>query len=165
MVPRTVANAFEVGDDSLERPVLTEEDAQLERVLVDRRDHLLEPVAQPLEPELGDLVERLVRPLGLADETRCREPVLDELAKHGVELRLRRRPEEPDASLGIAQQVVAGPLTVSEEAEYGDFRGRHRRSVRPRLSPERHSSLRTMPVQRQPRKLALTIRVRPRRGF
>ena len=130
VLSRVVADGLEVGDDRLGRAVRAEEDAQLERVLVHGRVHLLEAVAQPLEPEVGQPVERLVGALVLAHEPRGREAVLDELAQHGVELRLRRRPEEPDAPLGLAQQVVAGALAVREQAEHGDLRGRDRRGGR-----------------------------------
>ena len=65
-----VAYGLEIGDDGLERAVLAEEDAELERVLVHGRLHLLEAVAEPLLAGGGDAVERLVRPLGLAHVAR-----------------------------------------------------------------------------------------------
>jgi len=48
MLPCAVANGLEVGDDRVERAMLTEEDAELERVLVHGRPDLLETGAQAL---------------------------------------------------------------------------------------------------------------------
>ena len=78
--------------------VLAEEDAQLERVAVDRRRRLLEPLAQRSPARRRDPVERLVGPLVLLDPPRLEQPALDELRQQRVELALRRRPEEPDAA-------------------------------------------------------------------
>src|SRR6266545_6536201 len=101
---------LEIRDDRFERAMLAEEDPKLERVLVHRRVHLFEPGAHPFLARFGDAVERLVGTLCLAHAARGGEAVVDELSQHGIELRLRGRPEEADAPLRLAKQVVAGTL-------------------------------------------------------
>src|SRR5581483_8478673 len=98
-----------------------------------------------------DRVQRLVRPVGLADVFLAREPGGDEPAEDGVELRLRRLPDVADGALDHLPQVVArdGLGQVAEQAEdrvlrQGQPRCRLDDGAGPVDSPGRHRSLRTI---------------------
>src|SRR5262249_43813654 len=67
----------------------------------------------------SDGVERLVRPVPLADAPLLREPGSHEAAQDGIELCLRRLPDEADRPIDDLAQVVARDRLVQmpEQAE------------------------------------------------
>jgi len=94
------------GDDLVDTGQLAEEQLQHPEVadLGRARDRFLQPLAQPLAARVGDrvvpaaattILARLVEQAGLGEPFRL-----------GIQLRVRERPEVPDAELDEALEVV-----------------------------------------------------------
>jgi len=111
------------GDDLVDAGQLAEEQLEHPEVadLGRARDRLLQPLAQPLAARVGD---RVVAAAATALLARLLEqPGLGEPLRLGVQLRVRERPEVPDAELDESLEVVRRARTAQggdPEHEIGD---------------------------------------------